>query len=153
MRPLISIPSFATTLNTRRFLIPIARKDRAFLTIARQFTMNRSATSARLSESSPKKYRAGKPISPETDYHLARPQRDRCGKIIWPAPKDQIQEAKDFIREWSAALTSHYANHLDEKDIVYLRGFSTNHPVVSPLVNGLSSSLIKTPMALLLEPS
>ncbi|KAL9094570.1 MAG: hypothetical protein Q9165_003129 [Trypethelium subeluteriae] len=33
------------------------------------------------------------------EYHLATPTRDANGEIIWPAPKDQIRTATDFIIE------------------------------------------------------
>lgn len=34
------------------------------------------------------------------EYHLAPSRRDGSGEIIWPAPKQQIEEARDFILKW-----------------------------------------------------
>lgn len=146
MRRLTSTQSVTKTLDAQRSVLPIARKNGPYLTIVRQF---QGSIVARKKF----QYRGAKPIFPEEDYHKAQPRRDQDGKMIWPAPKSQIEKAKDFIREWSAAPTCAHANRLDEKDIICLKGTSTNHPIVPPPVNGLLSSLIKTPMALLLEPS
>ncbi|KAI2628426.1 DHH family protein [Xylaria nigripes] len=37
------------------------------------------------------------------DYHLTPSLRDESGDIIWPAPRNQIENARDFIRECVAA--------------------------------------------------
>jgi hypothetical protein len=34
------------------------------------------------------------------EYHLTPSARDEDGEIIWPAPADQIDKARAFIREW-----------------------------------------------------
>ncbi|KAF5609288.1 dhh family [Fusarium subglutinans] len=48
-------------------------------------------------------YRGEKPMSSEEDYHKAQPRKDQAGNVMWPAPKSQIEKAKDFIRECAAA--------------------------------------------------
>ena len=34
------------------------------------------------------------------EYHLTASRRDEDGSIIWPAPKDNMNAARTFIREW-----------------------------------------------------
>lgn len=34
------------------------------------------------------------------EYHETPSKRDKDGEIIWPAPKDQMEAARNFIREW-----------------------------------------------------
>jgi hypothetical protein len=34
------------------------------------------------------------------DYHLTPSRRDEEGEIVWPAPKAQIERARDIIQEW-----------------------------------------------------
>ncbi|KAI0484843.1 DHH family protein [Xylariaceae sp. FL0804] len=60
--------------------------------------MKRSASSTAKSPSKAKKPR---PEVPE--YHSTPSVRDESGDIIWPAPKDQIENARDFIRQCAAA--------------------------------------------------
>ncbi|OJD36571.1 dhh family protein [Diplodia corticola] len=61
--------------------------------------MKRSA-SASGSKAAPRTKKA-RPEVP--DYHLTPSRKDDAGEIVWPAPKDQIEEAKDFIRECAGA--------------------------------------------------
>ncbi|TXC02346.1 hypothetical protein FocTR4_00015331 [Fusarium oxysporum f. sp. cubense] len=96
MRRLTSTPSVTKTLNAQRSVLPIARKNGPSLTIVRQFQGSIVAQKKF-------QYRGAKPIFPEEDYHKAQPRRDQDGKMIWPAPKSQIEKAKDFIRECAAA--------------------------------------------------
>ncbi|KAK3935456.1 hypothetical protein QBC46DRAFT_323358 [Diplogelasinospora grovesii] len=60
--------------------------------------MKRSAPSPAESSRSSKKPR---PTIPE--YHLTPSTRDASGEIIWPAPKDQMESARQFILECVAA--------------------------------------------------
>ncbi|KAF4345031.1 dhh family [Fusarium beomiforme] len=105
MCPLTSISPAALTLKTQRVLFPIARNNRSSLIIIRQFTMKRSATTASLKDSlsAPKKHRHVKPKAPVAEYHLTPSRRDSEGEIIWPAPKDQMEAARKFIRDCVAA--------------------------------------------------
>jgi len=41
-----------------------------------------------------------KPREKEPDYHATPSLRDQDGDIVWPAPKDQMQRARDIILEW-----------------------------------------------------
>lgn len=34
------------------------------------------------------------------EYHLAPSRQDESGEIVWPAPKNQIERAREVIREW-----------------------------------------------------
>jgi len=43
---------------------------------------------------------ATKPKPNELPYHLTPPVKDEDGDIIWPAPKDQMQGARDIILAW-----------------------------------------------------
>ncbi|GAW10804.1 hypothetical protein ANO14919_001390 [Xylariales sp. No.14919] len=56
--------------------------------------MKRSASSVSKTTSKPKQQR---PQLPE--YHLTPSLRDESGEVIWPAPRDQIERARSFIRE------------------------------------------------------
>lgn len=58
-------------------------------------TMKRKAPSSSSSARAPKK-----PREKEPDYHATPSLRDDDGEIIWPAPKDQMQRARDIILEW-----------------------------------------------------
>jgi hypothetical protein len=58
---------------------------------------------------SPVKRKAEKPVSPPDtkkakvmipEYHLTPPQQDESGEIIWPARKEQIERAREVIKEW-----------------------------------------------------
>lgn len=55
-------------------------------------TMKRAASSA----TSPVKVKKAKVEVPE--YHLAQSIKGEDGEIIWPAPKEQIEEAREIIR-------------------------------------------------------
>lgn len=46
---------------------------------------------------------AKKPREKEPEYHLTPSVKDEDGDIIWPAPKDQMQRARDIILEWYLA--------------------------------------------------
>ncbi|RGP76699.1 dhh family [Fusarium longipes] len=67
--------------------------------------MKRSASAARLKkeEQSPKKARSAETTTKLPEYHETPSRRDDNGEIIWPAPKDQIEAARNFIRECVAA--------------------------------------------------
>ncbi|KAH7324496.1 DHH family protein [Stachybotrys elegans] len=51
--------------------------------------------------SSTSKAKRAKPSVP--DYHLTPSVRDSSGEVIWPAPRQQIQAARDIILECAAA--------------------------------------------------
>jgi hypothetical protein len=34
------------------------------------------------------------------EYHLAAQQQTAAGEVVWPAPQDEIDAARAFIREW-----------------------------------------------------
>ncbi|KAF4450445.1 dhh family protein [Fusarium austroafricanum] len=67
--------------------------------------MKRPAAIASLKASppSPKKSRSSKPNTSVPEYYLTPSRRDSDGEIIWPAPKDQIEAARNFIRDCVAA--------------------------------------------------
>jgi hypothetical protein len=59
---------------------------------------------------SPMKRKAEKPVSPPKtkkpkivvpEYHLTPSRQDESGLDVWPAPEEQIERARDIIREWS----------------------------------------------------
>lgn len=56
--------------------------------------MKRSATST----SSIRPAKKSRPKLP--DYHETAMKKDEGGEDIWPAPKDQIDNARDFILKW-----------------------------------------------------
>ncbi|KAF4501229.1 single-stranded-DNA-specific exonuclease [Fusarium agapanthi] len=94
MLRLTSTPS--VPINAQRCVLTISRKNGLSLTIVRQF--QRSTVTRRKFQ-----YRGEKPMFPEEDYHKAQPRKDQDGNVIWPAPRSQIEKAKDFIRECAAA--------------------------------------------------
>jgi hypothetical protein len=58
---------------------------------------------------SPLKRKAEKPISPPKtkkakvvvpEYHLTPSRQDESGGEVWPARKEQIERARELIREW-----------------------------------------------------
>lgn len=60
--------------------------------------MKRSASS--VSKATP---RAKKPRPEVPEYHLTPSIRDESGEIVWPAPRAQIQRAREFILECASA--------------------------------------------------
>jgi len=56
--------------------------------------MKRAASS---SAGAPK---AKKPREEEPAYHATPSVKDEKGEIIWPAPKDDMENARRIIREW-----------------------------------------------------
>lgn len=40
------------------------------------------------------------------EYHLTPSRRDDDGEIVWPAPKAQIERAREIIREWFVLIFS-----------------------------------------------
>ncbi|KAI0404638.1 DHH family protein [Xylaria palmicola] len=60
--------------------------------------MKRSASSVSGTTSKAKRQRLQVP-----EYHLTPSLRDESGDAIWPAPKDQVENARRFIRECVAA--------------------------------------------------
>lgn len=110
MLRLISTPSVLKTYNAQTSLFPLSRKNGPSLTIFRQFQNSIVAW---------KKfqyYPGAKPMFPEKDYHKAEPRRDQDGNVFWPDPKSQIEKAKEFLREWSAAPSCYHANRRDENN-------------------------------------
>ncbi|KLP05026.1 uncharacterized protein FFB20_02273 [Fusarium fujikuroi] len=97
MLRLISAPSALKIYNAQISLLPISRKNGPCLTIVRQF--QKSIVARKKFQY----YPGAKPMFPEQDYHKAEPRRDQDGNVIWPAPKSQIEKAKDFLRECAAA--------------------------------------------------
>ncbi|GKU05495.1 unnamed protein product [Fusarium langsethiae] len=67
--------------------------------------MKRSATTTRLKkeEKSPKKAKTSETTAKIPEYHETPSKKDKDGEIIWPAPKDQMEAARKFIRECVAA--------------------------------------------------
>ncbi|KAI2470977.1 DHH phosphoesterase [Annulohypoxylon bovei var. microspora] len=63
-----------------------------------QIEMKRSASS--ISEATPK---AKRPLLRVPEYHLTPSIRDESGEIIWPAPRAQIERARNFILECVSA--------------------------------------------------
>jgi hypothetical protein len=51
------------------------------------------------SAASPK---AKKPKIEIPEYHTTPSRHDEDGEIVWPAPKVQIERAREIIREWYA---------------------------------------------------
>jgi ATPase subunit of ABC transporter with duplicated ATPase domains len=70
--------------------------------------MKRSATTARLKkeEKDPKRARSAEPTAKLPEYHETPSRRDKDGEIIWPAPKDQMEAARNFIREWYVQVST-----------------------------------------------
>lgn len=46
--------------------------------------------------------KAKRPRVEVPEYHLTPSMRDEDGEVIWPAPRDQIENARSMIREWYA---------------------------------------------------
>ncbi|OBS24637.1 hypothetical protein FPOA_05177 [Fusarium poae] len=67
--------------------------------------MKRNASTARLKkeDKSSKKAKTLDNTAKLPEYHETPSKRDKDGEIIWPAPKDQIEAARNFIRECVAA--------------------------------------------------
>ena len=42
----------------------------------------------------------GKPKTQAMDYCLAEPQHDEDGKVVWPAPREAMVAAREFVTEW-----------------------------------------------------
>lgn len=61
-------------------------------------TMKRRMSRSVKSLASPKKRRVELP-----EYHTTPSHKTEAGDIIWPAPQNQIQAAKEFIIEWYVA--------------------------------------------------
>ncbi|KAF2203021.1 DHH phosphoesterase [Delitschia confertaspora ATCC 74209] len=86
-----------------------------------------------MSGSSSKKHKITIP-----EYHLAESRRDESGEIVWPAPKEQIQAARAFIRE--CAKSQKPTLLLPDKDADGLASGVILHHVLTAL--GLPASLI-----------
>jgi hypothetical protein len=43
---------------------------------------------------------AKKPKPKVPDYCDVEPQRDEQGEVIWPAAKEAMEEAREFIKDW-----------------------------------------------------
>jgi hypothetical protein len=59
------------------------------------------------------KRKAEKPVSPPKtkkpkivvpEYHLTPSRQDEAGIDVWPARVEQIEKARDIIREWSVSI-------------------------------------------------
>ena len=81
-----------------------------------------------------------KPKSEVPEYHLATPVRDANGEIIWPAPKDQIKTATEFIIE--CAKSNQKTLVVPDKDTDGLTSGVILHRTLVAL--GLDPGLIKT---------
>lgn len=46
-----------------------------------------------------------KPKTEVMDYCLAEPRRDDDGEVVWPAPREAMEEAREFVREWWVVQT------------------------------------------------
>ena len=95
-----------SAFSSQRILSHFVARNRPLFITTRQFAMKRSAATAELKSktTSPKKSRSSK-ASPEPgdklpEYHETPSRRDKDGEIIWPAPNEQMQAAREFIREW-----------------------------------------------------
>lgn len=111
MLRLTSTRSVLKTYNAQTSLLPISGNNGPSLIIFRQF--QKSIVARKKFQY----YPGAKPMFSEKDYHKAEPRRDRKRNVIWPAPKSQIETAKDFLREWSAAPSCYHASRLDENDM------------------------------------
>ncbi|KAF2128976.1 DHH phosphoesterase [Dothidotthia symphoricarpi CBS 119687] len=85
---------------------------------------------------SPSKSKKQKTVVPE--YHLALSRRDESGEIVWPAPKEQIQRARETIEECAKAQKSTVI--LPDKDADGLSSGAILHHTLTSL--GLSPDLI-----------
>jgi hypothetical protein len=47
---------------------------------------------------SPSKTKKAKVVVPE--YHLTPSRQDESGENVWPAPEEQIERARQIIKEW-----------------------------------------------------
>jgi hypothetical protein len=51
-----------------------------------------------------KKPRAGgRPAIQIPEYHATPSRRGENGEIIWPAPEEKMEAARQFIRDWSVS--------------------------------------------------
>ena len=84
-----------TTLYTRVFprKTPVIRSPLFLRTYAKN--MKRKASPSRV-KSPPKKAKADIP-----EYHLSPSVREEDGSIQWPAPRAQIEKARQMILDWS----------------------------------------------------
>jgi hypothetical protein len=57
---------------------------------------------------SPPKTKKAKTVIPS--YHLTPSRQDESGEIIWPARKEQIDRAREIIREWYVHVCSRCEN-------------------------------------------
>lgn len=82
--------------NTHTFGIRRLTRSRTFPIF--RIEMKRNASS--ISKVSP---RAKKPRPEVPEYHLTPSKRDESGEIIWPAPREKIEFARNFILECVSA--------------------------------------------------
>jgi hypothetical protein len=59
-----------------------------------------SSPAKRKAESTQTTPKPKKPKITIPEYHLTPSRRDESGEIVWPAPKEQIERAREIIREW-----------------------------------------------------
>lgn len=60
----------------------------------------------RAAASPSKAQKAKKPRVVVPEYHLTPSVKTESGEIVWPAPADQIEHAREFILEWYDILAS-----------------------------------------------
>ncbi|KAJ4264502.1 hypothetical protein NW762_005702 [Fusarium torreyae] len=101
----ITKTSVLSTFKTVKTHFTPATRNTPSLIIARQFAMKRNATTASLTSSTPgpKKFKASNSKTKVPEYHLTPSRSDKDGEIIWPAPSDQVEAARSFIRDCVAA--------------------------------------------------
>jgi hypothetical protein len=42
------------------------------------------------------------------EYHSTPQRRDEAGETVWPARKEQIERARDIIKEWYVCILKFY---------------------------------------------
>ncbi|KAI2621451.1 DHH phosphoesterase [Hypomontagnella submonticulosa] len=105
-RPFTSIHTTRHSVLPRQIAIQLpihslfksGRSTEAKTLLVHQIEMKRSASS--VSKATP---RAKKPRPEVPEYHLTPSIRDESGEIVWPAPRAQIQRAREFILECASA--------------------------------------------------
>jgi hypothetical protein len=65
----------------------------------RRYAAKRSTTTSGMSKTGASS-KAKKPRPKVPDYCDVEPRRDEEGQVIWPAAKEAMEQARDFIREW-----------------------------------------------------
>ncbi|OAG01832.1 DHH phosphoesterase [Paraphaeosphaeria sporulosa] len=97
-----------------------------------------SSPAKRKAETQASPAKAKKPKVQIPEYHLTPSRRDEDGEIVWPAPKAQIERAREIIRECASAQKPTLI--LPDKDADGLSSGAILHHTLTSL--GLSSDLI-----------